>query len=55
MVAVSLRTELTVPTDQEAGWAAESVWMLWRRENLFPWLGIDSQFFVFPACNICTD
>ena len=25
--------EVTVPTDREAGWAPESVWILWRREK----------------------
>jgi len=27
----------TVPTEQEAGWAPESVWVLWTREYLLSW------------------
>jgi hypothetical protein len=29
--------EPTLSIGQEAGWASESVWMLWRREKSYPW------------------
>jgi len=27
--------EPSVPVEQEAGWAPQPVWTLWRRENLY--------------------
>jgi hypothetical protein len=35
MAALPPRKELTVPTEQEAGWAVELVWVFWIRENVF--------------------
>jgi hypothetical protein len=34
--ALPLGKEPTVPTGQEAGWAPEPVWTLWRREKSCP-------------------
>jgi len=55
MAALPLRKELTVPTEQEAGWAVELVWMLWKIENVLALLQSGSQFLSFLACGIYTD
>jgi hypothetical protein len=34
---------------EEAGWAPEPVWQLWREENLFSLPGIEPQFLGHPA------
>jgi hypothetical protein len=33
----------------EAGWGPEPVWMLWKRENLVPLTGIETQLLSRPA------
>jgi len=47
VAAVPLRKELTVPIEQEAGWAVELVWMLWKIENVLALLELSHSFSVF--------
>jgi hypothetical protein len=50
-VSVTLRPRydmkrISVPIEEEVGWAAESVWMSWRRENFLPLPGFEPHSLV---------
>ena len=40
-----LRVETPLATNQEPGWASETVWKFWRREKAFSLSGIEHQIF----------
>jgi hypothetical protein len=40
------------PAEHKAGWSAEPVWMLQRRENCLPLLRIEPWFLSYPACGL---
>jgi hypothetical protein len=52
VAAFFLEKEASVPTEQEAGWLQNLIWMFWSREKLLALLGIEPQFVTHPACSV---